>query len=66
MKAGLGKEGKVIKLLQLSSGKKVYIQGKSITADEAHEIIIALTGTWGTDFEKQELKDAALGLERDC
>jgi len=30
--------------------------------DEAHEIIIKLTGTWGTDFEKQELKDLALGI----
>jgi len=56
----------VIKVLQLSSGKKVYIQGKEFTRDEAHEIIIKLTGTWGNDFEKQELKDEALGLKRDC
>jgi len=27
----------VIKILQLSSGKKVYIQGKSITTDEARK-----------------------------
>lgn len=56
----------MIKILELSNGKKVYIQGKSITRDEAHEIIIKLTETWGTDFEKRELKDAALGLKRDC
>jgi len=56
----------VIKILELSSGKKVYIQGKEITRDEAHEIVVKLTGTWGTDFEKQELRDAALGLKRDC
>ena len=56
----------MITILQLSSGKKVYIQGKEITTDEAHEILIKLTETWGTDFEKQELKDEALGLNRDC
>lgn len=55
----------MIKILTLSNGKAVYIQGKQVTRDEAHEIIIKLTGTWGTDFEKQELKDAALGLKRD-
>ncbi|MBA7685959.1 hypothetical protein ES703_94390 [subsurface metagenome] len=56
----------MIKILELEGGKKVYIQGKSITTDEAHEIIIRLTGTWGNDFEKRELKDLALGLKRDC
>jgi len=50
----------VIKILQLSSGKKVYIQGKSITTDEAHEIIIRLTKTWGNDFDKGDLKDLVL------
>lgn len=65
MKLGL-KGDKVIKILTLSNGKAVYIQGKEVTTDEAHEIIISLTATWGNDFEKQELKDAALGLKRDC
>lgn len=52
--------------MRLSNGKAVHIDGKEFTRDEAHEIIIRLTGTWGNDFEKQELKDAALGLKRDC
>ncbi|GAI54747.1 unnamed protein product, partial [marine sediment metagenome] len=65
VKGPKGRRQKVIKILELEGGKKVYIQGKSITTDEAHEIIIRLTGTWGTDFEKQELRDAALGLKRD-
>ena len=51
---------KVIKILELSTGKKVYIQGKSIATEEAHEIIIRLTKTWGNDFEKRELKDLVL------
>ena len=58
--SGMGKEVEVIKILQLSSGKKVYIQGKSITTDEAHEIIIRLTKTWGNDFDKGDLKDLVL------
>lgn len=49
-------------LLTLGSGKHVYMDGKSFDKDEAHEIIIRLTQTWGTDFEKQALKDLALGL----
>lgn len=56
----------MIEILRLSNGKAVHIDGKELTRDEAHEIIIKLTGTWGNDFEKQELKDAALGLKRDC
>ena len=56
----------MIKILRLSNGKAVYIAGKELTTEEAHEIIIKLTGVWGNDFEKQELKDMALGLERDC
>lgn len=39
--------------------------GKELTRDEAHEIIIQLIGTWGTDFEKQELCDMALGIHAD-
>lgn len=54
----------MVVILELSNGKKVYISGRGITRDEAHEVIIKLTGTWGTDIEKQELKDMALGLER--
>ena len=49
-------------LLHLSNGKEIYIEGNSITQDEAHEIIISLTETFGTDFEKQELKDKVLEL----
>ena len=52
----------MIEIFQLSNGKKVYIQGKSITTDEAHEIIIRLTKIGGNDFEKQELKDLVLEL----
>jgi len=44
----------------LGNGKRIYIDGNGINRDEAHEIIIRLTKTWGTDFEKQELKDLAL------
>lgn len=56
----------MLAILILSNEKKVYLQGKEITIDEAHEIIIRLTEIWGNDFEKQELKDMALGLTRDC
>lgn len=56
----------MIEVLRLSNSKAIYIEGKEFTRDEAHEIIIKLTETWGTHFEKQELKDAALGLKRDC
>lgn len=52
----------MVEILRLSNGKAVRIDGKSLTRDEAHEIIIRLTGTWGTDFEKQELCDMALGI----
>jgi len=44
----------------LENGKRVYMDGKSIDKDEAHEIIIRLTQTWGTDFEKQHLRDLAI------
>ena len=56
----------MIEVLRLSNGKVIYTDGEEFTRDEAHEIIIKLTETWGTDFEKQELRDAALGLSRDC
>lgn len=56
----------MIEILGLSNGKAVYIEGKEITRDEAHEIIIRLTGTWGTDFEKEELCDMALGIHADA
>jgi len=51
----------MIVIIELSNGKKVYISGKGITRNEAHEIIIKLTKIWGNDFEKQELKDLVLG-----
>lgn len=50
----------MIVILELSDGKKVYISGREITRAEAHEIIIRLTETWGTDFEKQDLRDRAI------
>ena len=50
----------MIVILELSNGKKVYISGREITTDEAHEIIIRLTETWGTDFEKRELRNLAI------
>lgn len=56
----------MIQILKLSNGKAVYIDGKEFTTEDAHEIIIRLTGTWGNDFEKRELKDLALGIKRDC
>lgn len=56
----------MIEILRLDNGKAIYIDGEEVTRNEAHEVIIKLTETWGTDFEKQELKDAALGLSRDC
>ena len=53
-------EVNMIVIQELSNGKKVYMSGREITTDDAHEIIISLTETWGTDFEKQELRDRAL------
>uniref|UniRef100_A0A6M3X4X2 Uncharacterized protein n=1 Tax=viral metagenome TaxID=1070528 RepID=A0A6M3X4X2_9ZZZZ len=47
-------------IIRLSNGKAVHIDGNEITRDEAHEIIIGLTEVWGTDFEKQELRDRAI------
>ncbi len=52
----------MIEILRLSNGKAMYIDGKEFTTEEAHEIIILLTKTWGTDFEKEELCDMALGI----
>lgn len=49
-------------ILRLSNGKAILIEGGGITRDEAHEIIIKLTETWGTDFEKQELRNLAIGI----
>ena len=53
---------KQIVILELSNGKSIYIDGNSFSEDEAHEVIILLTGTWGNDFEKQELCDLALEI----
>lgn len=50
----------MVEVMRLESGKAVYINGKGIDTDEAHEIIIRLTQTWGTDFEKQHLRDLAI------
>ena len=52
----------MISILILTNGKSIYIDGNEITTEEAHEIIIRLTKTWGNDFEKQELCDMALGI----
>jgi len=54
----------MIVILELSNKKKVYISGREITTDDAHEIVISLTETWGTDFEKQDLRDRALTCGR--
>lgn len=51
----------LVPVLTLGNGKHIYVDSKSFDKDEAHEIIIRLTQTWGTDFEKQELRDMALG-----
>lgn len=53
----------MIEILKLGNGKNVYIDGEEITREEAHETIISLTETWGTDFEKQELKDLVLMMD---
>ncbi|GAI61522.1 unnamed protein product [marine sediment metagenome] len=50
----------MIEILELVNGKAVHIDGKEFTTEEAHEIIIRLTKTWGNDFEKRELKDLVL------
>jgi len=52
----------MIIIVELGNGKSVYIDGDGITMEEAQEIIIKLTGTWGNDFQKQELCDMALGI----
>lgn len=54
----------MIEILALSNGKAVHIDGSGISRDEVHEIIIKLTEIWGTDFEKQELRDMALGIKK--
>lgn len=60
---GKGRGGiKMITILTLSNGKQVYLDGDSISTEEAHEIIINLIKTWGTDFEKRELKDRVLEM----
>ncbi len=52
----------MIIIVTLNNGKSVHIDGNSITTNEALEIIIKLTGTWGNDFEKAELCDMAIGI----
>jgi hypothetical protein len=52
-----------LEILSLSNGKAVSIEGDELSRDEAHEIIIKLTEVWGTDFEKQALRDAVLGIK---
>ena len=49
-------------VVKLDSGKRVYIDGDSITEEEAQEIIIKLTKTWGTDFDIRRLKDMVLEM----
>jgi len=50
----------MIVILELESGKAIYIDDGGITRDEAHEIIVSLTEIWGNDIEKEELKDRIL------
>jgi len=52
----------MIKILTLANGKSVYISGRGITTEDAHELIILLTKTWGDDFEKHGLKDRLMDL----
>ncbi|KKK88820.1 hypothetical protein LCGC14_2739320 [marine sediment metagenome] len=53
----------MISILELSTGKALYLTGGELTRDDAHEAIVRLTEIWGTDFEKQGIKDKALGLK---
>ena len=57
-------------ILELSNGKQVNIDGNEITGKEAIEIATNLTKTWGTDFDKDELREylfnLALELKGDC
>ncbi len=53
----------MVSILELSTGKTLYLTGGEITRDDAHEAIVRLTETWGTDFEKQGIRDKALGLK---
>jgi len=46
--------------MRLANGKVVYINSKMFSRDEAQEIIIRLTKTWGNDFQKRALKDLVL------
>ena len=54
----------MVEVIKLSNGKSVCIDGEEITTEDAHEIIIRLTETWGNDFEKKQLKDMVLGIKR--
>jgi len=60
----------VIEILRLDNGKAVHIDGNEITAKEAIEIATKLTKTWGTDLDKDELREylfnLALELKGDC
>lgn len=49
-------ETKMMEILELSNGKAVYIDSKEFTRDEAHEIIIKLTGIWGTEILRSEIQ----------
>lgn len=49
----------MIIITTLSNGKKVHISGTLIDYEDAHEIIVRLVETWGTDFEKEEMRRRA-------
>ncbi len=50
----------MFEIIRLGNGKVVYIDGEMFSRDEAQEIIIRLTKTWGNDFQKRVLKDLVL------
>lgn len=49
-------------ILHLSNGKQVSIDGNEITAKEAIEVATSLVKTWGTDLDKDELREYLFGL----
>ncbi len=53
----------LLHILTLNNSKNIYIDGNSSTNQDAHEIIVSLTKTWGNDFEKQELTDKFFGIQ---
>ena len=53
----------MFKIMRLANEKVVYIDGKMFSRDEAQEIIIRLTKTWGNDFQKRALREMVVRSE---